>query len=223
MSTDKKDSIVMQSVRLIWDHANSGKCHSWQILNHSLHYALQNAIRAHLLFESDDFSNLFIKLDGSYWMGTDADGKAHGGHYYSLAVKCGNASACKSYEAWRQMQPFLWLGQRLCEIGLVDTEKLLAAIAQMDDPRDSKLIEGLKGNSDSITRWHCTSLNAAEIRFCSYYRPDNERGDQKGKPASMMAWTHAELSQFNAMCRKAMRERSKVLKAEQEAKANDEL
>lgn len=210
-SKAKSPSPVVAFVQSVWDNSNSGKGHSWQILNGSLQAALHLAISAHYKFEPDDFHELYRRFDGGYWFGTNPDGKGMGVGYYAQAVECSNMSACQSYEAWRQMKPYLFLGKRLAvgynsEVGLLVIDPKWKEVAPGSLTRfktDEQLLESLRGYRNN--RWWVTGFDAEFIRLASYYSEKNPYGKRDGKPTKLKKLTHAELDEMSKVLRAGMR------------------
>jgi hypothetical protein len=217
----KKDSIVVGFVRTIYDHSNSGKGHSWTILNGALYNAVSNAINAHLPFELDDFKQLY-GFKGGYWFGTDGDGKNQGERFYTLAVDAGNMSACASFEAWRQFKPYLFLGRRLCVSGYQ------AGGGDLNWPKHSPeevVLNCLPKNETGVLdwlsrcgfRWFVTGMDAEKIRLASYYRKGErgKHGHHEGKPTKLLSLRHDDLDSMSRDLRKALK--AATAKPKQEA------
>ena len=72
--------------------------------------AVNLAIKAGLEFNAEDFKELneanllpcYLNNDNNY-----------GEEYYTYAVKHENTSACRSFEFWKQREPYFWKGKRL--------------------------------------------------------------------------------------------------------------
>ena len=83
--------------------------HSWRKLNDAMREAVSLSIRAGLTFDRDDFQTFEETYRMSHW-GHSGDGYEH---FYCLAVESKNASACKSFEAFKQREPFMLDDQRI--------------------------------------------------------------------------------------------------------------
>lgn len=80
---------------------------SYVKLNSIMKDALNLAIEAKLIFEISDFSEIKKNFRGGYWFGVNANGKGQGEMFYSTAARTGNISACKSYEEFVGIKPFI--------------------------------------------------------------------------------------------------------------------
>ena len=111
MSEVKKASPARQLMALVWNETNRGMAHSWSRLNHAMSAAVVLACQAGFKFDEDDFAIIAKSYNMYRWGGND--GHMLGEHFYTVAVKTKNLSACKSFEAWKKRKPFLYEGDRL--------------------------------------------------------------------------------------------------------------
>lgn len=203
----KAPSPVVSFVQSVWDNANSGKGHSWQILNGALQSALKLAIHCHFRFELDDFATVMKRFDGGYWFGADSDGKGYGTGWYSYAIENNNMSACQSFEAWKAMAPFLFLGKRLgagSELCIWEDWKELAPGTLTRFATDDQMLERL--NREGVTKWWVTGFDCQTIRLASYYdKGANPGGHRQGKPKKLRKIERVELESMSKAFRAAMR------------------
>jgi hypothetical protein len=210
-----KPSPVVAFVKAVWDNANSGKGHSWDILNGSLSRALRLAIKSHFKFQPDDFQKVMENFRGGFWFGADPDGKGYGTGFYSLAVEHGNMSAAQSYEKWKGMAPYLFLGKRLCvawgcnfkNSGSIVIQPAFAELATHSlaakYKTDDQILQAL--DRDGKNKWWVTGFDNEVLRIASYYSDSNQGGHQTGKPKKLKKVTHAELAEMSAVIRAAIR------------------
>lgn len=213
MKAGLKQSPVVSFMQSVWDNANAGKGHSWGILNQAMKNALNLAVTAHFHFEPQDFADIYRKFTGSYWFGTDADGKGMGGHFYSLAVAVSNMSACKSFEQWNGYEPYLWLGKRLAvggygwgDVGLVVIFPGWESLEPGSLTRfktDERMREALANKY--AHKWWVTGFDEDHIRLANYYGEDNQGGHRQGKPKNLKKLTRDELARMSKAIRAAMR------------------
>lgn len=207
----KKQSPVVSFIQSVWDNSNSGKGHSWTILNGALHQALRLAVTSHFKFEPDDFQNIMKSFRGGYWMGADTC-FGHGAGFYSEAVECSNMSACLSFEKWNGMEPYLFLGKRLapsyggdCGLLVIDPKwKDVAPGSIKTAKTDEQLLDRLSGFKDG--KWWVTGFDNEVIRLASYYSKSNEYGLRQGKPTKLMKLSHADLAEMSKVLRAGMRQ-----------------
>jgi len=212
----KKPSPVVSLVQSVWDNANSGKGHSWQILNGSLHQALMIAITAHYKFAPDDFKNVTTNFDGGYWMGTDGDGKNYGERYYAHAVACNNMSAAMSFEHWRGIEPYLFLGKRLStggwsgtnEVGLLVINDKAPGIAKAAGCKTDEQVLDLLSR-DCKNKWWVTGFDNEFIRLACYYSDSNKGGHRTGTPKKRIKLTRDQLAEMSKAIRAAIKPEKK--------------
>jgi hypothetical protein len=212
---EKKESLVVRHVGDIYRHANSGKGHSWRILNGALSDALRLCITAHLRFQLDDFHTIYRQFQGGYWFGTDGDGKGSGTSLYSIAVDCGNMSACLAFEAWRTFDPWLYMGRRLAVAGMPynstagelwwltsEPAEIIAAIGTKTT--ELQVLEKIERNPYA-ERWWVTGFNADTLRLANYVTENNPAGHRDGKPVKLMQLTHDDLEARSKAIRAAIK------------------
>jgi hypothetical protein len=107
-----KKSTAYALISHVWEHNCEEVSHSWRTVNASMHTAVSLAITSGLTFVPDDFRRVYDEMRGSYWFG-QYDRGSYGEGFYVTACKEGNASACKSFEAWKERPPFVFGGKRL--------------------------------------------------------------------------------------------------------------
>jgi len=85
----------------VYDNAHPGSKKSWRKLNQTLREALSLAIRSEMQFEKDEIERIFNDLGGAHWFGDDE---------WVLGKACilGNASAARSFLAWKGRKRFVW-------------------------------------------------------------------------------------------------------------------
>lgn len=108
-----KKSKAYKLIEFIW---NCNNTESWVRLNHILYSTMNLAIEAGLTFDEDDFSRICKDFRGGHWFGVDTGGKGYpniGSLFYSTACRYKNMSACKSYEKFKGIKPFIINNQRL--------------------------------------------------------------------------------------------------------------
>ena len=137
-------SPAMQWLGLLWDEKCRAVPHSWRLVNGGMRDALHMAIRMGLRFGRQDFawmaeggtsagpSEARCPWNFGYWMGTD---NAHncGEQFYTTAVKAGNRSACHSFEAWKQREPFYVDAKRLHLDALFTWDNREVLVTRFDD------------------------------------------------------------------------------------------
>ena len=104
-----EQSKAYELVRIVWDHANSTRSHSWTRYNHALHEAVSLAISAGIPFHKDDFQTFRSDMRGGYWFGESGIMS-----WYTLACSMGNLTAAISIEQYLGMAPFRVGDKRLC-------------------------------------------------------------------------------------------------------------
>lgn len=168
------DSGPIKILQAVWDHANEGKGHSWNILNGALSSALNIAIESGFKFHEDDFATICKRFDGHYWMG-NSTGKILGEGFYSMAAGGGtfrrnppNRSACISFEKWIGRKPFILNGDRLAIYSRIE-------------------IAGKKYFVTSFSDDH------SSIGISGYHSNENPYGKQEGKPTKRFKLTHEEV------------------------------
>lgn len=203
-------SPVIAFLQSVWDNSNSGRGHSWSILNGSLYTALKLAITSHYKFEPDDFHEAYRRFKGGYWFHTDPDGKGMGTWFYTAAVGCGNMSAAQSFEKWTGTAPFLFLGKRLCIPGHNNDDGLMilredapAIVKAQKCKTDEQALEVLRRSQTG--RWWVTGFNETHIRLASYYTEKNTYGHREGTPTKLKKLTHDELAAISKEIRAAMK------------------
>lgn len=204
MST-KEQSLIVRHIGEVYHNANSGKGHSWNILNQALSSCLNNCITCHMPFELDDFKNLIAMYEGGYWFHADNDGKGCGSGFYSQAVSCGNMSACASFEKWRGFDPFIFMGQRLAVYSELNWPKHAPEeLALSCRPRNDTGMLNLLCKSGH--HWFVTGVAQDRIRVASYYRKGarGKYGHREGKPTKLSSFTHDDLDKMSRAIRKAM-------------------
>lgn len=211
MKAAAKDTPVIALIQSVWSNSNSGKGHSWRILNTALYRALNLAIESHYLFALDDFVTMAKRFDVGYWFGTNPDGKGIGTGIYSHAVEHGNMSACLAFEHWKKFEPWLFVGQRLC-VNYGNDQNGGGCLPLAENP--AELVVNAKCRTDATAldvlrrcgaKWWVTGFDAEYIRFANYYSPENKGGWQTGKPQKLMKLTHEELAAMSKEIRAAMK------------------
>ena len=100
-TASSSQSRAMELLTCLWGGEGASSGHSWERLNHAMRRGLVLAIGAGLKFCAGDFEAIIARLGGSHWLG-DSDE-----WIYTEALSCGNRSAWKAYEAWKDRRPFL--------------------------------------------------------------------------------------------------------------------
>lgn len=100
------DSPALRLMKIIWG------CGDSKALFHGpLQQVLLAAIEGGLRFAVGDFTYIFDEMKGYRWF--VKRGHLYGEWLYAAACRSGNASAWKSFEAWRGRIPFIVDGKRL--------------------------------------------------------------------------------------------------------------
>jgi len=113
----KDDAIQERSPALtfvgtLWHGRMEATLFSWARLNWAMSKSIDAAIEGGLRFDEGDFIHFAKHFSSGYYAGvTTNDGL--GEHWYTLAAKVGNTSACRAYEKWRKRKPFIFQGRRL--------------------------------------------------------------------------------------------------------------
>ncbi len=105
-------SDALDFMKILWRGTMQGTAFSWQRVNGAMGTALETAITAGLLFDEDDFSEIFNSMRGVYWF-SKSDSHSYGERFYTIAINCGNSTAYKSFEAWKKRKPYIIDGKRL--------------------------------------------------------------------------------------------------------------
>lgn len=174
------DSSAYLFVLHIWEGAqllDAG--HSWQRFNGALHATLCLAITAGLHFDDGDFRRFWSEMRGSRWFNGN-DG-AKGEHFYTEAVKCGNDSACRSFEAWVGRKPFVFGGSRLHVGAPIEWGGVYASVTSFAKDGSSltacsyKDTDGHRREVDKRLTIALEDLRAAEKGRREHVRAGNER------------------------------------------------
>lgn len=80
---------------------------SWRKINGNRYDMLRLCIESGIPFEINDFSKLYHKYKGDFWMGSEPSG------LYALAISSGNSLAVKAWETHFKIEPYLLMGKRL--------------------------------------------------------------------------------------------------------------
>ncbi len=106
--SENANSSALKLIKLVWNNASRK---SWPTFNHAMQDAVSLAIKSGMEFGVDDFKTIFDTMRGWKWF--VSEGNVYGEWMYRLAVESKNASACRSFEAWKGRKPFIVDGQRL--------------------------------------------------------------------------------------------------------------
>ena len=97
----EKRSTAIQLLDLVYENANQATGHSWERINYAMCTALELAIGAGFEFAEGGMAHIFANYKSGYWLGETSE------WIYSAAIRNGNMSAIKSFEAARKREPFI--------------------------------------------------------------------------------------------------------------------
>jgi hypothetical protein len=97
----KTETPVIQLLDMVWENTNKAVGHSWERLNHAMQEALSLTIGAGFEFAEEDMAAIASKYNFGYWCGESPE------WIYGAAVDATNLSAAKSYEKWKNREPFI--------------------------------------------------------------------------------------------------------------------
>ena len=94
-------SKVITLLDLVWSNTNAAVGHSHERLNHAMRNALELAIGSGFEFAAADVKYIRSNYRSHFWIGETDE------WIYTLAVKVGNMSAIKSFEKYKDREPFI--------------------------------------------------------------------------------------------------------------------